>query len=148
TLRGHFPAEVEALADGLGGGIDAILLIPAFIAGGRYTVGDVHYVADGDWLVPAGHTAFSRDASFGYHASNLRDWVEEKTGGRIPADAIASVSLDLVRSGGPDRVTAFLAGLERGSVCVVNAAGERDLAVATLGIIRAEAQGRRFLYRT
>src|SRR5262249_32785602 len=30
TLRGHFPGEVEALADALGGGFDATLLIPAF----------------------------------------------------------------------------------------------------------------------
>jgi uncharacterized protein YgbK (DUF1537 family) len=42
TLRGHFPGEVDALADALGGGFDATLLIPAFIAGGRYTIDDIH----------------------------------------------------------------------------------------------------------
>jgi len=31
---------------------------------------------------------------------------------------------------------------------VINAAGERDLAVAALGILQAEARGKRFLYRT
>jgi len=30
---------------------------------------------------------------FGYQASDLRQWVAEKTGGRIPAQTVASVSL-------------------------------------------------------
>ncbi|KAJ6760028.1 KETOSE-BISPHOSPHATE ALDOLASE CLASS-II FAMILY PROTEIN [Salix purpurea] len=39
-------------------------------------------------LVPAGDTEFARDASFGYISSNLREWVEEKTRGRIPASSL------------------------------------------------------------
>ena len=79
TLRGHFPGEVDALATALGDGFDATLLIPAFIAGGRYTINDIHYVADGDRLIPAGETDFARDATFGYRASYLREWVAEQT---------------------------------------------------------------------
>lgn len=47
TLRGHFPQEPEAAAAVLGE-TDAWLLAPFFLQGGRYTIGDVHYVADGD----------------------------------------------------------------------------------------------------
>jgi uncharacterized protein YgbK (DUF1537 family) len=152
TLRGHFPGEVRALAGALGEGFDAWLIIPFFLEGGRYTIGDVHYVAEsdaaGEWLVPAGQTEFARDAAFGYRASNLRDWVEEKTGGRVRAADVSSISIDDVRRGGPRRVTERLAGLKPGSVCVVNAASYRDMEVLVLGLLAAEARGRRFLYRT
>jgi uncharacterized protein YgbK (DUF1537 family) len=148
TLRGHFPGEVDALADALGAGFDATLLIPAFIAGGRYTIDDTHYVADGDRLVPVGQTDFARDATFGYHASNMCEWVEEKTEQRVSAANVASVSIATIRAEGPDGVAARLAALSHDSICVVNAASERDLAVAALGILQAEAAGKRFLYRT
>jgi uncharacterized protein YgbK (DUF1537 family) len=148
TLRGHFPGEVEALATALGQEFDAWLLIPFFQEGGRYTIGDTHYVAEGDTLVPAGETESARDVSFGYRASNLRQWVEEKTAGRIPAASVASVSLDDIRRGGPMGVTERLLALAQGGVCVINAASQRDLEVFTQGLLVAEAQGKRFLYRT
>lgn len=159
TLRGHFPAEVDALTDALLGAGQAAeggarrdrppyLLIPAFFAGGRYTVNDVHYVAYGDAWVPAGETEFARDAAFGYRASNLRAWVVEKSGGAIPAERVRSITLDDVRIGGPDRVADLLAGLPAGSVCVVNAVAERDLEVVALATLMVEAQGRRLIYRS
>jgi len=64
---------------------DAWLVIPFFIEGGRFTIDDIHYVAEGEWLTPAGQTEFARDRTFGYQASNLRHWVAEKSGGAIPA---------------------------------------------------------------
>ena len=124
TLRGHFPQvvrlrggqgggfwrgltgrhvaradwlqEAEAAAEVVGG-TDAWLLCPFFLQGGRYTIGDVHYVAEGDrWvgggmcescevlvsnacpasgcrLVPAGQTEFAKDDAFGYKSSNLKE---------------------------------------------------------------------------
>ena len=147
TLRGHFPSEVEALAQALEQNFDAFVIIPFFEAGGRYTLDDIHYVAEGEWLVPAGETEFARDATFGYAASNLRQWVEEKTEGRIQAEDVAAISLTDIRCGGPDVVTERLATLQN-HVCIVNAVSPRDLEVVTLGLLRAEAQGRQFLYRT
>jgi uncharacterized protein YgbK (DUF1537 family) len=148
TLRGHFPGEVEALAEGLQQDFDAWLLIPFFLEGGRYTVNDIHYVSDGDRLVPAGQTEFARDSAFGYRASNLREWVQEKTEGRIPARSVESISLEDIRQGGPGQVAERLLALARGSVCAVNAACYRDLEVFTLGLLTAEGRGKRFLYRT
>lgn len=147
TLRGHFPTETDALAAALGG-CDLTVLIPAFFDGGRYTVGDVHYVADGEWLIPAANTEFARDAAFGYRSSNLREWVAEKTGGRVAAEAIVSVSLDDLRLGGPGRVLDKVCAAPPGGVVIVNAASARDLQVATLGLLRAEVAGKRPLYRT
>ena len=148
TLRGHFPVETDALAAGLGTHFDGLLLIPYFLEGGRFTIGDVHYVAEGEQLVPAAETPFAADHSFGYRSSNLRAWVAEKTQGRVPADTVASITLEDVRQGGPDVVAARLRDLEDGQVCVVNAACPRDMEVFVLGLLRAEAAGKRFLYRT
>lgn len=54
TLRGHFPLEAEAVEEVLGQS-DVWILAPFFLQGGRYTIGDVHYVAEKDVLVPVCH---------------------------------------------------------------------------------------------
>lgn len=147
TLRGYFPAETDALSAALGG-VDGVLLVPAFFEGGRFTVGDVHWVRDGDTFTPAADTEFARDATFGYQHSNLRDWVAEKTGGRISAGEVASISIEDIRQGGPERVAEILSGASDGQPIVVNAASYQDLNVVALGTLRAEAAGKRFVYRT
>ncbi len=148
TLRGHFPGEVSALENGLGGAFDNWLVIPCFFEGGRYTLNNIHYVEEGKALIPAGETAFARDKVFGYRSSDLRQWVEEKSDGQIRASDVASVAIELIRSGGPKAVTHYLVGLRPRQVCVVNAASYHDLEVFVMGLLAAEAQGRRFLYRT
>jgi len=148
TLRGHYPGELAALAAALGGDFDATLLIPYFLEGRRFTVGDIHYVAEGDRLTPVGETPFAQDAAFGFRSSNLREWVEERTEGRVPAAAVVSISLDDLRGAGPDRVQQRLQDLADGAVCVVNAACTRDMEVFVAGLLAAEKAGKRFLYRT
>jgi uncharacterized protein YgbK (DUF1537 family) len=147
TLRGHFPAETDAIAETLGG-VDGVVLCPAFFEGGRVTIDDVHAVRDGDKLIPAAETEFARDATFGYTHSNLRDWVEEKTGGRVSVDDVVSLSLTAIREGGADKVAEILAGVEGGQSVVVNAEGYDDLETVVAGLVRAEAAGKRFVYRT
>ena len=148
TLRGHFPAEMNALAEVLEQQFDGWLLIPFFLEGGRFTIDDIHYVQEGDELVPAGETPFAQDATFGYKSSNLREWIAEKTNGRISADAVVSISLNDIRQGGPEQVQRQLQQMNGGQVIVVNAATRRDLEIFTLGLLWAEAAGKRFLYRT
>ncbi|HWA84946.1 MAG TPA: four-carbon acid sugar kinase family protein [Opitutus sp.] len=147
TLRGHFPAETDALAETLGGGFAATLLVPAFFEGGRITVDDVHYVVGASGPVPAGETEFARDATFGYRASNLREWVEEKTGGRVRAGDVVSISLDDLR-GERSRLTAKLEALAGDVVVIVNAEKRDDLTALTRALKGAEAKGKRFLFRT
>jgi uncharacterized protein YgbK (DUF1537 family) len=148
TLRGHYPAEVRALQGALGQPVDGVLLIPFFLEGGRYTIGDVHYVQEGAWLTPAAETEFARDAAFGYRHSNLRRWAMEKHGGTLPPEAVTSLSLEEIRTGGPEAVAKRLRALSGGMVCAVNAASYRDLEVLVLGLLAAEAEGSRFLFRT
>ncbi|KAL8239684.1 hypothetical protein R6Q59_016251 [Mikania micrantha] len=147
TLRGHFPEEPDAAVSVLGE-MDAWIICPFFLQGGRFTIDDVHYVADSDRLIPAGDTEFAKDASFGYKSSNLREWVEEKTRGRIPAGSVSSVSIQLLRIGGPKAVCEHLCSLQKGSTCIVNAASDRDMAVFAAGMVQAELKGKRFLCRT
>lgn len=40
-------------------------------------------------------------------------WVEEKTGGRVPANSVASISIQLLRKGGPEAVCERLCSLEK-----------------------------------
>lgn len=147
TLRGHFPEEADAVVSVLGD-IDAWIICPFFLQGGRFTIGDIHYVAESDRLVPAGDTEFAKDSAFGYKSSNLKEWVEEKTRGCIAASSVASVSIELLRKGGPTAVCEHLCSLEKGSTCIVNAASENDMAVFAAGMILAELNGKRFLCRT
>jgi uncharacterized protein YgbK (DUF1537 family) len=148
TLRGHFPAEVETLDDGLGQSFDAWVLCPFFEEGGRLTVNDVHYVAEGDLLVPAAQTPFARDAAFGFRHSHLHQWVVEKSGGRIQSHQIQSLTIEELRQADMADLARKTEAFEPGSVCVVNAATRQDLLVAVHALLQAEAAGKRFLYRT
>ncbi|MBA2511233.1 MAG: hypothetical protein H0V28_07110 [Rubrobacteraceae bacterium] len=148
TLRGHFPAETDALEEGIGEEVDGVILCPCYLEAGRLTADDTHWVRQGDVLVPAGETEFARDASFGYSSSDLREWVQEKTAGRVPASEVVSVGLPDIREGGPERVSEILRGVAGGLPVVVNAASYSDLEVFVLGLLDAEEGGKRFLYRT
>ncbi|MFK7847240.1 MAG: four-carbon acid sugar kinase family protein [Rhodothermales bacterium] len=148
TLRGHYPAEVDALTDVLGVDDAVRVVIPFFEEGGRLTIQDVHWVDEEGVLVPVGETPFAQDASFGFSSSNLRNWVEEKTAGEVPADTVASLSIEDIRTGGPEVVRDILLALPKGSVCIANAINMTDLEVVTLGCLMAEKEGQQLLYRT
>lgn len=147
TLRGHFPLEPEAAEEVLGQA-DAWILAPFFLQGGRYTINNIHYVSEGDTLVPAADTPFAKDATFGYKSSDLRDWVVEKSNGAIAKERVQGLSLSDIRSGGGDAISAQLVAAPRGSVFIVNAAAEEDMDVVVHGILKASAQGKKFLFRS
>ncbi|HYW79166.1 MAG TPA: four-carbon acid sugar kinase family protein [Thermoguttaceae bacterium] len=148
TLRGHFPEELDALTAGLQEPFDAWVICPFFEEGGRLTIDDIHYVAEGDRLVPAALTPFAADQAFGYKNSNLRHWVVEKTAGRVPLGRIESLSLQELRCVDRTPVCEKLRSLIAGSACIVNAVVQTDLEAAVAACLEAEAQGKRFLYRT
>jgi len=152
TLRGHVIAEVRALdavrREATGRGLDGVLLAPAYFEAGRFTAGDVHWARVGADVLPVGDTEFARDATFGYAASDLRDFVAEKSGGAIGPGEVASITLDDIRLGGPARVAEVLAGVTGGVFVVVNAVEYADLEVVVLGLLEVEAAGRSFLLRT
>jgi uncharacterized protein YgbK (DUF1537 family) len=134
TLRGHFPLEPD-VAQSVFGPADALVLAPFFFQGGRFTIDDVHYVAEGEDLVPAGMTQFAKDATFGYKSSNLRDYVLEKAPGRFDPDQLCSVSIRDIRVGGPQAVCEKLLAAPGGGVVIVNAAAESDMHVFVAGLL-------------
>jgi uncharacterized protein YgbK (DUF1537 family) len=145
TLRGHFPAETDALVPP-----DAappqFVLAPFFAEGKRITVSNSHWVHDGETAVPVGETEFARDATFGFTSSDLHDWVAEKSHGRWSRADVAVLPLATVRKG-PDAVTAWFATANE-PVLAIESVDDGDMAVAVLGMLRAEASGRRYLCRT
>ena len=148
TLRGHFPLEPE-VAQGVLGEVDAWLLCPYFLQGGRYTIDDVHYVADGDTLVPSADTPFAKDATFGYASSNLRDYVVEKGAGKIDRGKVSSIGLETIRQKGVEGVLAQFQATPKGSIVVINAVSEEDLDIVVMALLRArEEHGKRYIYRT
>lgn len=46
-------------------------------------------------------------------SSSESQWVEEKTLGRIPASSVTSISIQLLRKGGPDAVCMRLCSLKK-----------------------------------
>ena len=68
TGTGNLKDVIEAGSDQK---IDGEIIYPFFKEGGRFTIDNVHYVQEGDELVPAGETEFAKDKSFGYKASHL-----------------------------------------------------------------------------
>ena len=152
TLRGHVIAEVRALdavrRQATGRGFDGVLLVPAYVEAGRFTAGNVHWARVGTDVLPVSETEFARDATFGYAASDLRDFVAEKSGGAVQPGDVLSITHDDIRLGGPRRVAELLAGVTGGGFVVVNAVEYADLDVVVLGLLEAAAAGRSFLYRS
>jgi uncharacterized protein YgbK (DUF1537 family) len=152
TLRGHVIAEVRALdavrREVTGRGFDGVMMVPAYFEAGRFTAGNVHWARVDAEVVPAGKTEFARDATFGYAASDLREFVAEKSGGTIQPGEVLSITLDDIRLGGPRRVAEILTGVTGGAFVVVNAVEYADLDVVVLGLLDAAAAGKSILYRT
>ena len=152
TLRGYYPLETELLARAeekhRNRAVDGEIICPYFKEGGRFTIGNVHYVKYGNELVPAGETEFAQDKTFGYHCSNLKDYVEEKTGGRYPAREVLDISLEELRSLDYSVITDKLLALHDFGKIVVNAVDACDLKVFCIALYDAMKQGRRFMFRT
>ncbi|WP_405218747.1 four-carbon acid sugar kinase family protein [Agrococcus sp. Ld7] len=144
TLRGHFPLETdvlrEAIAEQRGTAPQLTMLVPAFPDAGRITVDGVHYwVVDGE-ATPVGATPFAADATFGYRSSDLREWVEEKTAGRVRRDDVAALTLSIIRAG-TDAVVSFLRALPAGTVVVVDAVDEHDMRQVALALHALDREG-------
>lgn len=152
TLRGHYPLETELLRkvqeERSGWKVDGEILCPFFAEGGRFTVDNIHYVRYGDELVPAGQTEFAKDKTFGYTASNLCAYIEEKTGGAYPADSVICISLDELRGMKLDEITKRLMSVRDFQKIVVNAVDACDVKVFCIALYRAMSQGKHFMFRT
>lgn len=152
TLRGHFPLETDILAQCIqkhdGTAPDGLVMAPFFYAGGRFTIEDVHYVKQKETLVPAAQTEFAKDQTFGFSHSWLPAYIEEKTKGRIKADQVLSISLDMLRQGDVDAAEQIFLKAKPGTPIIINALDPQDIRVAAAALYRSLQKGKRFVYRT
>lgn len=152
TLRGHYPLETIILKEeyekNTGNKIDGEILCPFFKEGGRYTIDDVHYVRYGDTLVPAAETEFAKDKTFGYTVSDLKEYVEEKTGGVYKKENVTAISLKDIRALAFDKMEEQLMAVEDFNKIVVNAIDYVDVKIFCVALYRAMAKGKTFMFRT
>ena len=150
TLRGHYPLEPATIADLLeraGTRVDGIILSPAFPDAGRVTVHGTHYAGGPDaGFVPVGRTEFAGDRTFGYSASFLPAWVEEKTAGAVSAADVAVIDLATLRTDEDAVVAALSAARDRAPIAV-DCVEENDLLLLARALQRAEDAGATFVYR-
>ena len=151
TLRGHWPMETEVLCETLEAlgcpAFDGEVIYPFFPEGGRFTLRDVHYVRQSDELVPAGQTEFAGDKSFGYKASTLSDWCEEKSAGRFRAEGCCRISIEALRAGDVGDITGALKGVTGFNKICVDSADYGDTAVFVTALCSAIAAGKNYLFR-
>lgn len=152
TLRGHYPLEtqclkqsMEAMGDFV---IDGEILIPFFPEGGRITFGDIHYVQQGEALIPVGKTEFAQDKTFAYRASDLKEWIEEKTKGEIQADRILSFSLEMLRGSSEAEIAEKLMQVKNFGKVIVNAVCYEDLMAFAGGLELACQNGKKFIIQS
>ncbi|MEQ8878556.1 MAG: four-carbon acid sugar kinase family protein [Cyclobacteriaceae bacterium] len=126
TLRGHFPLEPKVLGKALFNEPFLTILIPSFFEGGRYTIGNVHYVEEEDQLIPAGETPFAKDNAFGFSESNLYDWACEKDPSLTKNDIFDLSIAELRTWKKKDVVDKVIKNVQK-KVLIVNACNYQDL---------------------
>ena len=152
TLRGHYPLETSILRADIekltGKKIDGEIILPFFKEGGRYTIGNVHYVKEGDQLTPAGMTEFAKDKSFGYKSSNICDYVEEKTKGQFKGSDVTCIALEDIRDLNIEKIVDQLMAVKDFNKVMVNAVDYVDVKIFAIAFCRAVAAGKEFMFRS
>ena len=152
TLRGHYPLKTEILRKTVEANTDkkydGEVLMPFFKEGTRFTVNNIHYVQEGDYLTPAGMTEFAKDKTFSYKSSLLPEYVEEKTHGEFKAKDTTCISLDSLRNMDIDGITKQLLSVKDFNKVVVNAIDYVDVKVFVIALINAINTGKNFMFRS
>jgi uncharacterized protein YgbK (DUF1537 family) len=161
TLRGHFPLEPVVLLKTVqrhGENYDGIIVSHVFLTEmSRITVNKIHMIRiqkpdRSFWYRPVHQTKFAADPRFAYPTSNMPEYVEYKSStsrfGTIRADDVLHIDIDTIRKGGPEEVQRYLLSASNGQIITFDTITPQDLRVFVLGLLQAEQQGKRFLYRT
>ena len=152
TLRGHYPLETDTLKRTIEAlsakRFDGEVIFPFFLEGGRYTISNIHYVREGNQLIPAGDTEFARDKSFSYKSSHLGEYVEEKTGGKFSKDSCTCISLEDLRSLNLGKIVGQLLQVADFNKVIVNAIDYVDVKIFALAFVEAVGRGKEFMFRS
>jgi uncharacterized protein YgbK (DUF1537 family) len=140
TLRGHFQIEPAAIRSELKIGGNEVqyptYFVPAFLEAGRYTIEDSQYMKDGDHLIPVSETEFAKDNVFGYHYSNLTDYICEKTFNDKIRRFIHSLSINQLRENKLNTNIEQLHAIKNAVYVIVNALDYYDLQKFSLALLQ------------
>ncbi|MCM2675814.1 four-carbon acid sugar kinase family protein [Alkalicoccobacillus plakortidis] len=152
TLRGHYPLETVTLKNTIEAAssatFDGEVIMPFFKEGGRLTIDNVHYVQYGEDLVPAGETEFAKDRTFGFKASHLGEWVEEKTKGEFKKEDCIYITLETLRAADVETIKNQLMSATEFQKIIVNAVDYVDAEVFVTAFLQAIKEGKHFLCRS
>jgi uncharacterized protein YgbK (DUF1537 family) len=152
TLRGHYPLETKILKETIENNsnklIDGEVILPFFVEGGRFTIDNVQYVANGDTLVPSGETEFAADKTFGYKSSHLGEWIEEKGGGEFKKEDVTYITLEELRTLDYGSVQNKLMAVNGFGKVVVNAIDYSDVEVFVTALVHALLKGKNYIFRS
>ncbi len=152
TLRGHYPLETKIIKETIESNstirFDGEVLFPFFMEGGRFTIDGVHYVQEGDYLIPVGKTEFARDKSFGFAQSHLAKWIEEKSEGQFKAENVQHITYEDLRKTGNDGIVEKLMKVENFNKVIVDAIAYVDVKIFAIALIKAMRSGKKFMFRT
>ncbi|MFF8478910.1 four-carbon acid sugar kinase family protein [Streptomyces sp. NPDC015414] len=140
TLRGHAAAEMEAagLQESVG------VLVPAYPAAGRTTVGGVHRLLQDGRPVEVARTEYAADPVFGYCHSDLARWAKDAG----LAGPFFTVPLAELRDTRAAVLLRTLLDAPLGSVVIPDAETDDDIRLIAAAMDAAERQGRPLLART
>ncbi|GGD21583.1 four-carbon acid sugar kinase family protein [Hyunsoonleella pacifica] len=148
TLRGHFPLEPETLQQHLKLENAITVFIPVMFEGNRVTLNSNHYIKDEDLLTPVNETPFAQDHSFKYSKGNLKEYIEEKSNGKVKSSEVFSFSIEAIRRRNLDVLAENILEIPDTSYCVFDSLSYYDLDKVTSALLLAEAQGKQIIYRT
>lgn len=141
TLRGHYPLEMDVLKKTLEENLDikydGEILCPFFDDGNRYTIDDIHYIYANSKLIPCGESEFAKDETFGYKASNLKEYIEEKSNGLNKKEGVLSIDLDLLLKQDYDAILEILLKANNNTKIIVNAVCKENIKVFAICLYRA-----------
>ena len=153
TLRAHLWEEYDALRAAIAPtqGDVPLLLVPAFPAAGRVTIGGIHLLERHGNRTPLDRTEYSKDGALAYSSADLSRWAEERSGGRLSASDAIAIPLERLRGdGGANAVATAIAEsakLGRPAVVVPDAETDSDLQTIAKGLRLAEEQRLRVIVR-
>lgn len=140
TLRGHFPAEPDTIAEVLTEqGVRSVmpmLFVPSFFEAGRMTVEGIHYMRSGEELIPVNETEFAHDNVFGYRNAHLVDYIIEKGAGSIQRGEVAHILLNTLRNTAPEQLATLLSALTTKRCVAVDSLDYDDLGRLAVAILQ------------
>lgn len=152
TLRGHYPLETSVLRQEIEAcsskRFDAEIIYPFFAEGGRYTWNSVHYVREGEMLIPCSQTAYAQDKSFGYTSSYLPSYCAEKAHGQISPDDVIRITEKDLRENNASGAQEKLMAAQGFAKVVVDSLCYNDVKAFAVAFWRAVRWGKTFLFRS